>query len=87
MSTLVIRDLAECRALDRRAAARVHGGAAWLGGLGPAAAVQVNVNQDIRQFQDVRVDALNNVGFVGAGFGPLRLDVSPVQRAGAGFAL
>lgn len=87
MSTLVIRDLARSQTLDRTARTAVHGGANWLKGLGPAAEVQVNVDQRIVQFQDVRVNALNNVGVIGAGFGPLALDVSPAQRAGAAVAL
>ena len=83
MSTLAIRDLSHSRELDRTARTAVRGGANWLKGQGPAAQVQVNVDQRIVQFQDVRVNALNNVGIIGAGFGPLALDVSPAQRAGA----
>lgn len=86
MSKLVIRDLAHSRGLDRQALSAVRGGANWLKGLGPAANVQVNVNQDIRQSQVVSVNALNNVGVIGADFGPLTFKVSPEQRAATGFA-
>lgn len=87
MSTLVIRDLAHSRALDGAARAAVRGGANWLKGQGPAADVRVDVDQRIVQFQDVRVSALNNVGVIGAGFGPLALDLSPAQRARAAVVL
>ncbi|MBS1191774.1 MAG: hypothetical protein H6R10_3566 [Rhodocyclaceae bacterium] len=90
MSTLMIRDLAHQRELDDPACRAVRGGAGRP--LGPTVAgsfanVEVNVNQNINQFQDVRVNALNNVGVIGADFGPLRLDVSPLQRATAGVVL
>lgn len=87
MSKLAIRDLARCRDLDRHVRRTVRGGRDWSKGLGPAAEVQVNVSQNIMQFQDVRVSALNNVGVIGAGFGPFALDVSPLQRAGTAVTL
>jgi hypothetical protein len=85
MSAILIRDLAQSRELDAAAMSPVRGGAnSWLQGLGPAANVNVNVgvSQNLMQFQNVEVNALNNVGIIGAGFGPLRLNVSPTQ-AGA----
>jgi hypothetical protein len=81
MSSIVIHDLAHDRDLDRKALAAVSGGNSWLAGLGPVANVNVGVNQNIVQLQNISVNALNNVGIIGAGFGPLKLDVSPSQWA------
>lgn len=83
MSSLMIHDIPQSKDLDHKAMSTVRGGSSWLDGLGPVANVKVNVNQNIAQLQDVRVNALNNVGVIGAGFGPLRLDVSPTQKASA----
>ena len=83
MSTIMIHDLTQKRELDRKAMSSVHGGNSWLKGLGPIANVNVDVNQNIAQLQNVEVNALNNVGAIGAGFGPFRLDVSPKQLADA----
>jgi hypothetical protein len=81
MSSVMIHDLAQSKELDRNAMSAVRGGSSWLDGLGPVANVNVGVTQNIAQLQDIQVNALNNVGVVGAGFGPLRLDVSPTQKA------
>ena len=89
MSSLIIRDLAQSKELDRKAMTAVRGGSnSWLQGLGPLANVNVNVGvaQNIIQLQDVEVNALNNVGVIGAGFGPLNLAVNPKQIALARFA-
>ena len=84
MSTIIIRDLAQQhRELDHKAMSAVHGGNSWLAGLGPVANVNVGVNQNIIQVQRIEVNALNNVGVIGAGFGPLSLNVSPTQWASA----
>lgn len=84
MSTLMIHDLAKSRELDRKAMCAVRGGNnSWLSGLGPVANVNVDVNQNIAQLQNIDVNVLNNVGTIGAGFGPLKLDVSPTQWASA----
>ncbi|WP_420473463.1 hypothetical protein [Noviherbaspirillum sp. ST9] len=83
MSNLMIHDLPRSDELDRQAMARVRGGNSWLKGLGPIANVNVGVNQNIAQMQNVEVNALNNIGVLGAGFGPLKLDVSPSQWASA----
>jgi len=83
MSSVMIQDLPQSRELDRNTMAAVRGGSSWLDGFGPAANVNVDVNQNIVQLQDINVNALNNVGVVGAGFGPLRLNVSPTQKANA----
>jgi hypothetical protein len=81
MTTITIRDLPEHTTLQRKAMATVRGGSSWLAGFGPAANVNVSVNQNIAQLQNIEVNALNNVGIIGAGFGPLKLDVSPQQWA------
>lgn len=83
MSTLMIQDLPRSDELDSTAMAKVRGGNSWLKGLGPIANVNIDVNQNIAQLQNVEVNALNNVGVIGAGFGPLKLDVSPSQWATA----
>ncbi|QDZ28053.1 hypothetical protein [Noviherbaspirillum sp. UKPF54] len=85
MSTIMIRDLATSRELDRQAMSSVRGGSSssWLAGLGPVANVNVDVNQNIAQLQNVQVNALNNVGVIGAGFVPPDLTVSPQQWAAA----
>ena len=81
MSNLTIQDLPRADDLDATAMSQVRGGNSWLKGLGPIANVNVDVNQNIAQMQNVEVNALNNVGVIGAGFGPLKLDVSPSQWA------
>jgi hypothetical protein len=83
MSIIMIEDLAQNTELDRPAMSAVRGGNSWLKGLGPVASVNVGVNQNIAQLQNVEVNALNNVGVIGAGFGPLQLEVSPKQWATA----
>ncbi len=87
MSNITISDLPQSRKLDRCAMSKVRGGNSWLAGLGPIANVNVGVNQNIAQLQNVQVNALNNVGVIGAGFGPLNLNVSPSQWANAGITL
>lgn len=83
MSTLSIRNLAHSRELDRQALRAVRGGNSWLRGLGPVANVNIGISQNINQLQNVEVNALNNVGVIGAGFGPLSFDVHPAQFAQA----
>ncbi len=87
MTTLKIHNLAQSRELDRKAMLAVRGGNSWMRDLGPVANVNLNLKQNITQFQNVEVNALNNVGVIGAGFGPLSFDVSPRQFAGAGIDL
>ncbi|HJV50626.1 MAG TPA: hypothetical protein VJ652_04155 [Noviherbaspirillum sp.] len=90
MTTLMIRDLAKSEELDRKAMAAVRGGYAgnsWLAGLGPVANVNVGVTQNITQLQNINVNALNNVGVIGAGFVAPHLDISPAQFANASAVL
>ncbi|HYD96162.1 MAG TPA: hypothetical protein VEC01_12615 [Noviherbaspirillum sp.] len=81
MSNLTIHDLPRSKELDSKAMTEVRGGNSWLAGLGPVANVNVGVNQNIAQLQNIEVNALNNVGVIGAGFGPLKLDINPSQWA------
>jgi hypothetical protein len=46
-------------------------------GLGGIANVNVSLNQNLSPIQTVNVAALNNIGVIGAGFVPLKLNVSP----------
>ncbi|GIZ53682.1 hypothetical protein [Noviherbaspirillum aridicola] len=87
MANIAIHDLQASRELGDREMSTVKGGNSWLAGLGPVANVNIGIDQNIAQMQNVQVNALNNVGVIGAGFGPLRLDVSPAQWAGAAIAL
>jgi hypothetical protein len=87
MSCIMIRDLSHSKQMDERSMSKIVGGNSWLDGLGPAANVKVDVTQNIAQFQNVQVNALNNVGVIGAGFGPLRLNVSPTQGAATAVGL
>ncbi|EDZ99319.1 conserved hypothetical protein [Burkholderia sp. H160] len=82
MSSLMIRDLSGTRELDRRAMSGIAGGhvpvpPGGLGSLAGVANVNVTVNQNLVQQQNVEVAALNNVGVIGAGFVPLKLNVDP----------
>jgi len=82
MPLIAIADLEYNRQLDAKAMSAVRGGTnSWLAGLGPVANVNVNLIQNINQLQNVEVNALNNVGNIGSGFGPLKLDINPSQWA------
>ncbi|WP_321911846.1 MULTISPECIES: hypothetical protein [unclassified Paraburkholderia] len=86
MTSLVIRELAPGTELDRRAMTAVRGGNSAFGSYGPIANINVspNIVQNISQVQVVDVAALNNIGYIGAGFGPLNLKVNPAQYASTG---
>ena len=64
MSSIVVKDLAHSARLDKLAMARVAGGNAF----GPNVNVNLNVNQQIAQFQQIGINVLNNNGVIGAGF-------------------
>ncbi|MCG5072726.1 hypothetical protein [Paraburkholderia tagetis] len=90
MSSIVIRELAPGTELDRRAMIAVRGGANYpANGYGPIASINVSptIQQNIQQIQVVNVAALNNIGYIGAGFGPLNLKVDPSQYASTGVTL
>jgi len=72
MSSIAIRDLAHSAALDTRAMAAIQGGQAF----GPDVNVNVNVNQQIAQFQQIGINVLNNNGVIGAGFKGPDIDVA-----------
>jgi hypothetical protein len=82
MSSIMIRDLALSKELDSGEMSAVRGGA-----LGPIAHlpfanvnVNVGIDQTIAQFQNIQVNALNNVGVIGADFG-FELDLNAAQIA------
>jgi hypothetical protein len=90
MSSITIHDLSHSRELDRHAMSDVRGGGnTSLANAGSLANINiaVNTNENIVQYQNVEVNALNNVGVIGAGFGPLHLNVSPSQYAATGSAV
>ncbi|MGJ9416665.1 hypothetical protein ACHAC9_02700 [Massilia sp. CMS3.1] len=72
MSSIVIQDLAHSAALDHRAMSAVSGGNAF----GRDVNVNVNVNQQIAQFQQIGIHVLNNNGVIGANFKGPDIDVA-----------
>jgi hypothetical protein len=78
MPSIVIQDLARTRELDPHAMSAVRGGTA---ARGPNVNVNVNLDQQIGQFQAIQVNVLNGNGVIGAGFEGPKLDVSPSQWA------
>ena len=72
MSSIAISDLAHNAELDSRAMSLVRGGSAF----GRDVNVNVNVNQQIGQFQQIGIDVLNNNGVIGAGFKGPDIDVA-----------
>jgi hypothetical protein len=72
MSTIAIQDLARNIELDSHAMSAVHGGSAF----GKDVNVNVNVNQQIGQFQQIGINVLNNNGVIGAGFVGPDIDVA-----------
>ncbi|MEH6435882.1 hypothetical protein [Massilia sp. DD77] len=75
MSSIRIHDLAHSAALDNQALSTVRGGFGGFGGFGKDVNVNVNVNQDITQFQQIGVNVLNNNGVIGAGFKGPHIDL------------
>ena len=72
MSSIAISDLAHNAELDSRAMSAVHGGNAF----GKDVNVNVEVNQQIGQFQQIGIAVLNNNGVIGAGFKGPDIDVA-----------
>jgi hypothetical protein len=72
MSSIAISDLAHNAELDRHAMSAVHGGS----GFGKDINVNVDVNQQIGQFQQIGINVLNNNGVIGAGFKGPDIDVA-----------
>jgi hypothetical protein len=89
MSSITIHDLSHSRELDRHAMSDVCGGGnSSLANAGSLANINVavNTNQNIVQYQNVEVNALNNIGVLGANLGPIHLNVNPAQYASTGTA-
>lgn len=72
MSSIAIADLAHSAELDRRAMLAVQGGSAF----GKDVNVNVEVNQQIGQFQQIGINVLNNNGVIGAGFKGPEIDLA-----------
>jgi hypothetical protein len=64
MPSILIHDLAHSAALDQQAMSAVRGG----NGFGQGVNVNVDVHQQIGQFQQIGIKVLNNNGVIGAGF-------------------
>jgi hypothetical protein len=77
MSSIAIHDLAHRSELDNQAMTAVRGGYA---GLGKDINVNVNVNQQLAQFQQIGVNVLNNNGVIGAGFVGPDIDVAAALK-------
>ena len=77
MSSIAITDLAHNAELDSHAMSLVHGGSAF----GKDIKVDVNVNQQIGQFQQIGINVLNGNGVIGAGFKGPDIDVAAAQWA------
>ena len=69
MSSIAIADLAHSAELDSHAMSAVRGGRNDV-------SVNVNLNQQIGQFQQINIDVLNNNGVIGAGFKGPDIDVA-----------
>jgi hypothetical protein len=76
MSSILIQDLGCNNELDRHALRAVRGGFAQ-----PNVNVNINLDQKIGQFQDIKVNVLNNNGVIGAGFQGPSISLSPNQWA------
>jgi len=74
--SIAIHDLAHSAAIDDRAMTAVRGGYAF----GKDVNVNVNVNQQLAQFQQIGVNVLNNNGVIGAGFVGPNIDVAAAMR-------
>jgi len=77
MSSIAIQDLAHRSELDSQAMHTVRGGFA---ALGKDINVNVNVNQQLAQFQQIGVNVLNNNGVIGAGFVGPDIDVAAALK-------
>ncbi|CAG2145562.1 hypothetical protein D3C87_1846130 [compost metagenome] len=85
MSSIIVRDLAASKELDRKSLCAIRGGNSWLakaGNMGPLANVNININQSVQQLQQVNVAAFNNNTLVGVDLGNIKLGVNPSQWGG-----
>jgi len=73
MSSIVVQDLAHSAALDQRAMTSMRGGTGIAKDagkfLGKDVNININVNQQIGQFQQIGINVLNNNGVIGAPIG------------------
>ena len=76
MSSIAIHDLAHQGELDHHAMSAVQGGYAF----GKDVNVNVNVNQQLAQFQQIGVNVLNNNGVIGAGFTGPHIDLNTMLQ-------
>ncbi|MGO4479965.1 hypothetical protein AB4Z32_27405 [Massilia sp. 2TAF26] len=76
MSSIAIHDLAHSATIDGQAMSAVRGGYAF----GKDVNVNVNVNQQLAQFQQIGVNVLNNNGVIGAGFRGPDIDVAAALK-------
>ena len=72
MSSIAIKDLAHSAELDSQAMSSVRGGSAF----GKDVNVNVNIDQQIGQFQQIGINVLNNNGVIGSGFTGPDIDVA-----------
>jgi hypothetical protein len=72
MPSIAIKDLAHSADLDSHAMSAVHGGSAF----GKGVNVNVNVDQEVAQFQQIGISVLNNNGVIGSGFTGPDIDVA-----------
>ena len=83
MSSLIVRDLADSRDLDRKSLCAIRGGTDWFGKIAAAGPlVNININQSVQQLQQVNVAAFNNNKIVGVDLGKVALNVNPTQWGG-----
>ena len=88
MSSIAIQDLARNTALDRHAMAAVRGGGSSYGGgyggygLGKDINVNVNVVQELAQFQQIGISVLNNNGSIGSGVVGPRIALDAPMKGG-----
>ncbi|MGO4479969.1 hypothetical protein AB4Z32_27425 [Massilia sp. 2TAF26] len=74
MSSIAIHDLAHSATIDGQAMSAVRGGYTF------GKDVNVNVNQQLAQFQQIGVNVLNNNGVIGAGFRGPDIDVAAALK-------
>jgi hypothetical protein len=81
MSTIMIRDLAQSRDLDRGSMSAVRGGQSLPALMPLTITVQPEIYQSIVLVSDINISALNNIGVIGADFPLLNLNVAPKLAA------
>ena len=83
MSSLIVRDLAASKDLDRKSLCAIRGGTDWFGKIAAAGPlVNININQSVQQLQQVNVAAFNDNKIVGVDLGKVALNIKPTQWGG-----